>query len=99
MTLLAVRNRVLTALAVTILSLSDVRTTQRSCCKVVVPGRRELCSEWKTVGTCMTFLGLSNSALSARRSQNIVIFFFFSDCFVFIAVQYSMFDVVRAEHL
>ena len=46
-TLLVVRSFVHSASAVAVLSLSDVRTTKRSCCLVIARGRRWFCSELK----------------------------------------------------
>ena len=79
MTLLAVRSCVLKALAVSVLSLRDVRTTKRSCCLVLARGRREMCSEFKQFARALLFLFcflvLSDSALPARCSQNVVRFY------------------------
>ena len=74
LTLLAVRSCILKALAVAVLSLSDVRTTKRSCCLVAARGRREILLKIETVYRCIAICVLSNSAVSARPSQNIVNF-------------------------
>ena len=81
----------LKALAVSLLSLSDVSTTKRSC---YLPGGRSWASRIvlriETVCSCITFFVLSNSVLS-NCSQFFVIVVFFT------AVREIKLDVDRAE--
>ena len=96
LTLLAVCHYALKALAVSVLSLIDVRMTKRSCCLVVACGCPELCSEFKQFAGALHFLFLPNTALSARRSHNTVVL---RNCCIFLAVQSRLLEGDRAECL